>query len=254
MPSTSPKRVAVVTGAARGIGRAVARRLAANDVEVAVADLDERACDETVQLIADAGNRAIAVGLNVTDEQSVTEGIARINDELGPVAILINNAGITRDNMLFKMSLDDWTSVIDVHLKGAFLMARAVEGQMVEAGWGRIVSLSSLSALGSRGQLNYSAAKAGLQGFTRTLAIELGQFGVTANAIAPGFVDTDMVRATAERMKVPYDDFKAQMAKTIAVRRVGQPEDIAALVGFLVGEESGYISGQTIYITGGPTV
>jgi 3-oxoacyl-[acyl-carrier protein] reductase len=253
MPYSSP-RVAIVTGAARGIGRAIAVRLAAEGAAVGVADLDPASCTETVDLIRAAGGTAAAVRLNVTEEASVTEAVAAVTSELAAPTILVNNAGITRDNMLFKMSVDEWESVMDVHLKGAFLMSKAVQGAMVAAKWGRIVSLSSLSALGSRGQSNYSAAKAGIQGFTRTVAIELGQFGITANAIAPGFVDTDMVRATAERIGVPYEQFVADSAKQIAVRRVGQPEDIAALVAFLASEESGYISGQTIYAAGGPTV
>ncbi len=243
MPYSTP-RVAIVTGAARGIGRAIAVRLAAEGAAVAVADLDPASCTETVELVRAAGGTGTAVRLDVTDETSVADAVAETTAGLGAPTILVNNAGITRDNMLFKMSLDDWGAVMDVHLKGAFLMSKAVQSAMVEAKWGRSVSLSSLSALGSRGQANYAAAKAGIQGFTRTIAIELGQFGITANAIAPGFVDTDMVRATAERIGVAYEEFVADSAKQIAVRRVGQPEDIAALVAFLAGEESGYISGQ----------
>jgi len=166
--------------------------------------------------------------------------------------VLVNNAGVTRDNMLFKMSESDWDTVMNVHLRGAFLMTRAVQKYMTEAKFGRVVSLSSVSALGNRGQANYSTAKAGLQGFTKTIAIELGKFGVTANAIAPGFIQTEMTKATAERMGIPFDDFIKGAASQIPVQRVGQPEDIAHLVSFLVSEGAGFVSGQVIYAAGGP--
>lgn len=179
--------------------------------------------------------------------------MARIVDKLGSPTVLVNNAGILRDNLLFKMTLDDWDAVMSVHLRGAFLMSRAIQSHMVSARWGRIVNLSSVSALGNRGQVNYSAAKAGLQGFTKTLAIELGPFGVTANAIAPGFIASDMTAATAERMGVPFEDFKEAIAKETAVRRVGVPDDIANTVSFLVSDDASFISGQVIYVAGGPT-
>jgi 3-oxoacyl-[acyl-carrier protein] reductase len=166
--------------------------------------------------------------------------------------VLINNAGVTRDNMLFKMTETDWDLVMNVHLRGAFLMSRAVQKHMIDQKWGRIVNLSSVSALGNRGQANYSTAKAGLQGFTKTLAIELGKFGVTANAIAPGFIETEMTKATAERMGIAFDDFIAFAAKEIPVARVGQPEDIAHLVSFFVSEGAGFVSGQVVYAAGGP--
>ena len=178
--------------------------------------------------------------------------MARVADELGPPVVLVNNAGVTKDNLLFKMSDDDWDVVMHVHLRGSFLMSRAVQKYMTEARWGRIVSLSSVSALGNRGQTNYSTAKAGLQGFTKTVAIELGKFGVTANAIAPGFIQTEMTKATAERIGVPFEDFIAAAAKEIPVQRVGQPEDIAHLVSFLVSDGAGFVSGQVIYAAGGP--
>lgn len=181
----SQQRTAIVTGAARGIGAAVAKRLASDGHAVAVIDLDEAACAATVDAITAAGGKAVAIGADVSDEQAVAAAFERIVAELGAPTILVNNAGIIRDNMLFKMSVADWDSVMGVHLRGAFLMARAAQQHMVEAKFGRIVNLSSTSALGNRGQANYSAAKAGMQGFTKTLAIELGKFGVTANAIAP---------------------------------------------------------------------
>ncbi|MCH8614296.1 3-oxoacyl-ACP reductase FabG [Arsenicicoccus dermatophilus] len=246
------RRTAVVTGAARGIGAAVARRLAADGMAVAVLDLEASACQVVVDEITQAGGRALAVGVDVSDEARVEAAVERVATDLGAPTVLVNNAGIIRDNMLFKMTLDDWDQVMGVHLRGAFLMSRAAQRHMTEARYGRIVTLSSTSALGNRGQANYAAAKAGLQGFTKTLAIELGRFGVTCNAIAPGFVATDMTRATAERMGVTFEDFLERAARQIPVGRVGLPEDIAATASWLCGEESGFVSGQVIYVAGGP--
>jgi 3-oxoacyl-[acyl-carrier protein] reductase len=248
------RKVAIVTGGARGIGAAVAERLSQDGLSVAIVDLDEDAATQRVEAIQRAGGAAIAVKANVSDEEAVNSAVATVADRLGAPTALVNNAGVLRDNLLFKMSASDWDTVLGVHLKGAFLMSRAVQGHMVEAKWGRIVSLSSTSALGNRGQVNYSAAKAGIQGLTKTMAIELGPFGVTANAIAPGFIDTEMTVATADRLGVTYDDFKAGVAAQTAVRRVGAAGDIAAAVSFFVREEAGYISGQTLYVAGGPTV
>ncbi len=243
---------AVVTGAARGIGAATALRLAEDGFAVAVCDLREEACAETAGAIEAAGGRALAVGADVSDSAQVQAAVTRIAAELGAPQVLVNTAGITRDNMLFRMTDDDWDSVMAVHLRGAFLMSRAVQRYMTEAGWGRIVNLSSVSALGNRGQANYAAAKAGLQGFTKTLAIELGQFGVTVNAVAPGFIVTDMTAATAARMKVDFDELQRLAAEQIPVRRVGRPEDIAHTISFLASEGAGFVSGQVIYAAGGP--
>ena len=248
----STQRVAIVTGAARGIGAATAERLARDGFAVAVLDLDEAACEAVAGRIRDAGGRALGVGVDVTDAARVEAGVARVADELGPPVVLVNNAGIIRDNLIFRMTETDWDAVMDVHLKGAFLMSRACQAHMTAQGYGRIVNLSSSSAQGNRGQANYSAAKAGLQGFTKTLAIELGKFGVTANAVAPGFIQTDMTAATAERIGVPFDEFLAHTASQIPVQRVGQPEDIAATIAFLVSEEAGFVSGQVVYVAGGP--
>lgn len=245
--------VAMVTGAARGIGAAIAIRLARDGMAVGVLDLDETDCAETVSTITAKGGTAIAVGADVSDARKVEEAVQRIANELGPPTVLINNAGVTRDNLLVKMTEDDWNLVVAVHLRGAFLMTRAVQDHMVDAGWGRIVNLSSTSALGNRGQANYSAAKAGMQGLTKTLAIELGKFGVTANAIAPGFIVTDMTRATAERLGMPFSDFECAAARKTSVRRAGQPEDVAAVAAFLVSKEASFVSGQVIYVAGGPT-
>jgi len=245
-------RVAIVTGGARGIGAATAQRLAQDGFAVAVLDLDEASAQGTVDAIKAAGGQALAVGADVSDAEQVQSAVDRIAAELGAPVVLVNNAGVLRDNMLFKMSDSDWDIVMNVHLRGAFLMSRAAQKHMIEQKWGRIVNLSSTSALGNRGQANYSTAKAGLQGFTKTLAIELGKFGVTANAIAPGFIQTEMTKATADRMGIPFDDFIKGAGSQIPVQRVGQPEDIAHLVSFFVSEGAGFISGQVVYAAGGP--
>jgi len=250
--SKAGARVAIVTGAARGIGAATAIKLGQDGFAVAVLDLDESACKDTVEQITAAGGRALAVGADVSNAEQVNAAVERVAAELGPPVVLVNNAGVIRDNLLFKMTDDDWDTVLGVHLKGAFLMSRAAQAHMTEQKWGRIVNLSSSSALGNRGQANYSAAKAGMQGFTKTLAIELGQFGVTVNAVAPGFIATDMTAATAARVKVDFDVFKKEAAARIPVRRVGQPEDVANLISFLVSDGAGFVSGQVIYIAGGP--
>ncbi|MGH4026292.1 MAG: 3-oxoacyl-ACP reductase FabG [Pseudonocardiaceae bacterium] len=245
-------RTAIVTGAARGIGAATARRLGNDGFAVGVLDLDEQTCKDTVAAIETAGGRALAVGVDVSDAEQVRAAVSRVAVELGAPTVLVNNAGITRDNLLFKMTEQDWDAVMAVHLRGSFLMSREVQRHMTEAGWGRIVNLSSTGALGNRGQANYATAKAGLQGFTKTLAIELGKFGVTVNAIAPGFIVTDMTRATAERIGMSFEDFQQAAVSQIPVGRVGRPEDIAATASFLVSEEAGFISGQVIYVAGGP--
>jgi 3-oxoacyl-[acyl-carrier protein] reductase len=246
------EKAAIVTGAARGIGAGVARRLAADGFAVAALDLEEAVGKPVVGQIEAAGGRAIAIGADVADEAAVEAAVARVAEELGPPLVLVNNAGIIRDNLLFKMSSGDWDAVMNVHLRGAFLMSRAVQGHMTRAGWGRIVNLSSTSALGNRGQANYSAAKAGLQGFTKTLAIELGRFGVTVNAIAPGFIETAMTAATAARIGVDFAEFTKAAAAEIPVGRTGTPEDIAHVVAFFASEGAGFVSGQVLYVAGGP--
>ena len=244
-------RVAIVTGAARGIGAALAHRLAADGMSIGVVDLDEQGSERTAKEIIENGGRAFPIGADVADEKAAIDSVQQTAAELGPVNVLINSAGIIRDNLIFKMSTADWDAVMDVHLRGAFLMTRAAQTHMTQAKWGRIVNISSTSALGNRGQANYATAKAGLIGFTKTLALELGKFGVTANAVAPGFVETDMTQATAARQGIDYEDWKLTVARDIPIGRIGQPEDIAAVASFLCRDEAGYVSGQVIYVNGG---
>ncbi|MGA8399703.1 MAG: SDR family NAD(P)-dependent oxidoreductase [Stellaceae bacterium] len=246
-------RVALVTGGARGIGAATAERLAEDGADVAIADLDLAGAEDTAARIAQrCGVKAIALKANVALADEVERMVEEIVLRLGSLDILVNNAGITRDNLIHKMTEDDWDAVAGVHVRGAFLCSRAAQREMVKRNWGRIVNLSSVSALGNRGQTNYSAAKAGLQGMAKTLAIELGRYGITANAVAPGFIDSEMTRATAIRLGRDPEEWKEERAREIPVRRAGVPRDVANLIAFLCSDEASFISGQVIYIAGGP--
>ena len=242
-------RVALVTGGARGIGAATARRLRADGARVALLDLDEAGAVATA---AEVGG--IGVGCDVTDGAAVQAAVERVVKELGSLDIVVNNAGVTRDNLLFKLTESDWDTVIAVHLKGAFNVSKAAQKHMVAARWGRIINLSSVSALGNRGQANYAAAKMGLQGFTRTLAIELGPFGITVNAVAPGFIVTEMTNATAERLGLTPVQLQEASAQAAPVRRVGFPEDIANAIAFFASADSSYVTGQTLYVDGGAKI
>ena len=246
------ERVVIVTGAARGIGAGTAKRFADEGAAVAVLDLDEAQAQATAEGLG--ASKAIGIGCNVSDAASVDAAVARVLEELGGLHVLVNNAGITRDNLLFKLTEDDWDAVMNVHLKGAFLMSKAAQKTFVEQRYGKILNLSSVSAEGNKGQANYSAAKAGVQGFTRTLALELGPFGVNVNAIAPGFIATEMTDETARRLKLDVDEFRRLSAEANPVKRVGYPEDIAAAAAFLCSDEASYITGQTLYVDGGVTV
>jgi 3-oxoacyl-[acyl-carrier protein] reductase len=241
-------RVAVVTGAARGIGFGTASRFAEEGAKVAILDLDEA---QAAEAAARLGEGHLGVGCDVSDSEAAEAAVEKVVSELGGIHILVNNAGVTRDNLLFKMTAEDWDMVMNVHLKGAFNMTKAAQKHFVEQKYGKILNLSSVSALGNRGQANYSAAKMGIQGFTRTLGIELGPFGINANAVAPGFIVTEMTDATARRLKMEPEQLQAMNAEHNPVRRVGKPEDIAAAAAFLCSDEASYITGQTLYVDGG---
>ena len=240
-------RVALVTGGGRGIGAATAQLLAHEGARVVVSDLDVAPAQEVAGPIG-----GLAVACDVTSREQVDGMVTRAVSELGRLDILVCCAGLIRDNLLFKMTDEDWDLVIDTHLKGTFMCARAAQRPMVEQKYGKMVFLSSTSALGNRGQTNYTTAKAGLQGMARTLAIELGPFNVPVNTVAPGFVETRMTRATAERMGIDFETFKQGAALQTPLRRIGRPEDIASVIAFLCSDESSFVTGQTIYVRGGP--
>jgi len=244
-------RVAVVTGAGRGIGAATARMLGQAGAQVAVVDVDEDAVSQVVAEIEAAGGQARGYAANIAQRAQVEDLFAQVHASFGHLDILVNNAGIIRDNLLHKMTDDDFDQVIGVHLKGTFLCIQSAQRFMVEQKYGRIINFSSTSALGNRGQVNYAAAKAGIQGMTKTVAMELGRFGITCNAVAPGFIETDMTRATAARMGIAFEDFKALAAKDTAVGRIGTPEDVAHAVLFFAADESSFITGQVLYVRGG---
>ncbi len=244
-------QVALVTGGGQGIGEATVRRFAEEGAKVVVADLNQAAAEAVATSISAANGQSLAVGCDVQDEASVERLAEAALGRFGQIDILVSNAGVTRDNLLHKMSLAEWDQVIQVHTRGAFLCARAVARNMVSRRFGKMVFLSSTSALGNRGQANYSTAKAGLQGLTRTLALELGPFQITVNSVAPGFVDTAMTRAVAERLRVPLEDFQREAAARIPLGRLGQPQDIAAVIAFLCSADASYISGQVLYVNGG---
>jgi 3-oxoacyl-[acyl-carrier protein] reductase len=244
-------KVAIVTGAAQGIGAATARRLAAEGASVAVVDLTVERGQSVVDEITGAGAVAVALGCDVSDEGSVQAMTDAVVERFGRLDILVNNAGITRDNLLFKMSRADWDAVLGINLTGVFLCAQAAQKHMVAQKSGKIVNLSSRSALGNRGQVNYAATKAGVQGLTATLALELGPFGINVNAVAPGYVATSMTAATASRVGATPEEHQERAAASTPLRRVGRPEEIASVIAFLASDDASYVSGQTLYVNGG---
>ncbi|MGH2938614.1 MAG: 3-oxoacyl-ACP reductase FabG [Solirubrobacterales bacterium] len=243
-------RLAIVTGAARGIGAAISRRLAEEGATVVGVDLDPRVV-ETMESLVREGYEAEGITANVADADAVEKSVGAVADRHGRIDVLVNNAGITRDDLLFKLSEDDWDTVIDVNLKSVFLCSRAAQRLMVEARKGAIVSLSSRSALGNRGQANYSAAKAGIRGLTSTMALELGPFGIRVNAVAPGYIATEMTGQTAIRLGLDPEAHQEKAAAVTPLRRVGSPEEVASVVAFLASDDASYVSGQTIEINGG---
>ncbi|WHY79692.1 3-oxoacyl-ACP reductase FabG [Neobacillus sp. WH10] len=245
-------RVALVTGGSRGIGKGIVDLFAQEGAKVAFIDLNEEALGTTTSELKEKGHDVYSKIANVVDAEQVENAVKEVYETFGSVDILVNNAGVIRDNLLFKMTDLDWQTVMDVHLKGSFNAARAVQKYMVEQKYGRIINISSTSALGNRGQANYAAAKAGLQGFTKTLAIELGKYGITANSVAPGFIETEMTKETAARIGVSFEQFIQASVAAIPVGRTGKPEDIANAVAFFADEKSSFVNGQVIYVAGGP--
>jgi 3-oxoacyl-[acyl-carrier protein] reductase len=245
-------KVAFVTGGSRGIGKGIVELFAEEGAKVAFIDLNEEALHETTSALREKGYEVYSKVANVVEAEQVETVVKEVFEIFGSVDILVNNAGVIRDNMLFKMTDSDWQMVMDVHLKGSFNATRAVQKYMVEKKYGRIINISSTSALGNRGQANYAAAKAGLQGFTKTVAIELGKYGITANSVAPGFIETEMTMATAERIGIPFETLVEASVSQIPVGRSGKPADIANAVAFFADEKSSFINGQVIYVAGGP--
>ncbi|MFC0273670.1 3-oxoacyl-ACP reductase FabG [Metabacillus herbersteinensis] len=245
-------RVAFVTGGSRGIGKAIVEQFAKEGAKVAFIDLNEEALHETTNELKEKGYEVYSKVANVCDYEQVEKSVEEIVELFGSIDILVNNAGVIRDNLLFKMTENDWDTVMDVHLKGSFNSARAVQSHMVSKKYGRIVNISSTSALGNRGQANYATAKAGLQGFTKTLAIELGKYGITSNSVAPGFIETEMTKETAARIGIPFDELIKASVSRIPVARSGKPSDIANAVAFFADEQSSFVNGQVIYVAGGP--
>ncbi|MGH7643082.1 MAG: SDR family NAD(P)-dependent oxidoreductase [Candidatus Dormibacteria bacterium] len=244
-------QVALITGGGQGIGEATVRRFAGEGARVVVADLNGDAAKAVAARVSSEGGEAVGIPCDVQDESSVETMVQAGLGRFGQLDILVSNAGVTRDNLLHKMSVAEWDQVIQVHTRGAFLCARAVARDMVARKRGKMVFLSSTSALGNRGQANYSTAKAGLQGLTRTLALELGPFQINVNSVAPGFVDTAMTRAVAERLHLTLEEFWKEASGRIPLGRLGQPEDIAAAIAFLCSEDAAYVSGQVLYVNGG---
>lgn len=247
-------RAAIVTGAARGIGFGIARRLAGDGYAVGLVDVDEDGCREAVGQLARWGFSVAWTVADVSDERAVEAGVTELSRKIGPPTTLVNNAGFARDVELGSMSADDWDSVQNVHLRGSFLMCRKALPFMRAAGWGRIVNISSISSSGHADRANYCAAKAGLEGFTRALAVELGPLGVTVNSVAPGLVVTSITAATAARRGLSIEEHLNDAASRIPVGRAGQPEDIAHAVAFFASDGASFVTGQNLTVSGGVIV
>ncbi len=252
MTSRFTGRVAFVTGGSRGIGKAIVEQFAGEGAKVAIIDVNEEALSETAAELREKGYEVFTKVANVVDASQVEAAMEEVVSQFGSLDILVNNAGVIRDNLLFKMTESDWDTVMDVHLKGSFNATKAAQKYMVEQKYGRIINISSTSALGNRGQANYATAKAGLQGLTKTLAIELGKYGITANSVAPGFIETEMTKETAARIGIPFEELIKYSVAQIPVGRSGKPTDIANAVAFFADERSSFVSGQVIYVAGGP--
>ena len=238
----SEKRVALVTGASRGIGRAIAARLAADGFHVVGT---ATTADGVGEIKAALGERGSAVPLRLEDRESIQAALANIEEQCGAPLVLVNNAGITRDGLLLRMSDDAWDDVVATNLGGVYRLTRPLLRAMMRARWGRIVNLSSVVArMGNAGQANYAAAKAGIEGFTRGLAREVASRGITVNAVAPGFIDTDMTAALGDAQR-------AAMLEGIPLGRMGAPDDVAGVVSFLVGDDASYVTGETVHVNGG---
>lgn len=238
--------VALVTGASRGIGREIAIELGRNGAKVAVNySSSDKGARETAELIKSNGGTAEIFKASVNNEEEVTQMFSEIEKKLGTVDILVNNAGITKDNLLLRMKTEEWDEVIDVNLKGAFLCTRAAIKGMMKKRYGKIINISSVVGFsGNAGQFNYSATKAGLTGMTKSAALELSARGIRVNAVAPGFIETDMTASLSDEIKKTY-------IEKIPLKSLGKPEDVAAAVLFLAGPQSDYITGQTIHVNGG---
>ncbi len=239
-------RVALVTGASRGIGRAIAVELARNGHHIAV-NYARRpdAAEETAGLVIGAGGTAVTVRADVGDEDDVAAMVETVAAELGPVEVLVNNAGITRDGLLLRMKPTDWDDVVSTNLRSLYVCSKAVLRAMVRARWGRIISIGSVAGIaGNPGQTNYAASKAGVIGFTKSLAKEVGSRGITVNAVAPGFVETELTAELGE-------EATAAAVRSVAVGRLGRPEEVASLVGYLASDDAAYITGQAIVVDGG---